>query len=176
MREFRHVACAMLLVLTSVCGGAQAVPPRVVDSRLRIQTRHAGMVTGRVVRVATDSVVLRDDKTREELAVAQSDVLSAEASTGMPRGQAAQRGALVGAGFGVAVIAAGLLADAKVDGETMGVTNVAIAAPVAVLLTLLGTGIGAALGGEAWQPLTRTHLGSSVQVGRTMSVGIRMSF
>ena len=176
MREFRYVACAMMMVLASARGGAQAVPTRGVDRHLRIQTRHAGKVTGRVVRVSADSVVLRDDESTDVMAVAQSDVLAAEEATGIPWGRAVQRGALIGAGLGVAVLAAGLLADAKVDGETVGPTNLAIAAPVALLLTLLGTGIGAVSGGETWTQLTPMRIGSSVPVGRAIAVSFSVRF
>ena len=176
MRAFRYIACAIILVMGSVCGGAQAVPSRVVDSRLRIQTRHAGIVSGRVVRVSADSVVLRNEQSMDVMAVAQGDVLVVEEATGMPRSRAAQRGALIGAGLGIAVLAVGLLADAKVDGETMGLTNLAIAAPVAALLTLLGTGIGAASGSESWKRLPPVHIGASVPVGRVIAVGFRIQF
>ena len=176
MRVFRYVACSLLLALPSVRMAAQAVSPRVVDKRLRVTTRQAGVVTGRVVRVTTDSVALRDDRTRDERSVAQTDILAVQQSSGMSRGRAAQRGALIGAGLGIAALTAGLLADAQVDGEMMGLTNLAIAAPVAVLLTLLGAGIGAASGGEVWKPVTTAGVGSNVQLGRTVQVGLRVRF
>ena len=176
MRDFRSTLCSMLLVWATVRVEAQALPTRVEDRRVRMQTAHGGVVDGRVVRVSADSVVVRDVKTQILTAVAQTDVLRAEMLTGIPRGRAAKRGALIGAGVGVAVIVAGLLADAKVDGEVMGYTNVALAAPVAVLITLIGTGIGAASGGEAWKPLAPGRIGATLHAGRTLAVGLRMSF
>jgi hypothetical protein len=176
MRENGCFAYTALVVLASAQVSAQAVPARVVDRRLRVETQHAGIVTGRVVRVSTDSIVLHDDQTRTTLAIAQTDVLRAVVASGIPLGRSVQRGALIGAGLGVAVIAVGLLADAKVDGEMMGPSNVAIAAPVAVLITLLGTAVGVWSSGESWTELAPIRTGANVQTGRSMMVGVRMSF
>jgi hypothetical protein len=176
MRELGRFAFVALLLLASSEATAQAVPARVVDRHLRIETAHAGRVSGRVIRVSTDSVVLRDDRTRAMVAIAQTDVLRADVASGLPLGRSVQRGAAIGAGLGVAVMAVGVLADAKVDGESMGLSNVAIAAPVAVLLTLLGTAVGAWSSGETWTTLTPMRVGANVQAGRSMQIGVRMSF
>ena len=176
MLGYSRIASLLLLGLATVPAIAQRVPSPALDSRLRIQTAQAGVLTGRVVRVAADSLVLRNEQTHEVIAVAQSDILGVEKWSGLSRGRAAQRGALIGGGLGVAALAVGLLADAQVNGESMGLTNLAIAAPVAVLLTLLGTGIGAMSGGESWQQLTPISIGSSTQFGPTVSVGLRRKF
>ena len=173
---YHRITSLLLLGLATVPAIAQRVPTRALESRLRIQTAQAGVLTGRVVRVAADSVALRNEQTHDVIAVAQSDILRVEEWSGLSHGRAAQRGALIGGGLGVAALAVGLLADAQVKGESVGLTNVAIAAPVAVLLTLLGTGIGAMSGGESWQQLTPIGVGSSMQVGPTVSVGLRMNF
>ena len=176
MRELGRYACAALLLLASSLANAQAVPARVVDRHLRIETQQAGIVTGRVIRVATDSIVLRDDQTRAMVTFAQSDVLRAEVASGLPLGRSIQRGALIGAGLGVAVIAVGLLADAKVKDEMFGPSNTAIAAPAAVLLTLLGTAVGAWSSGEYWTSLPPERIGVNMQVGHNMTIGVQMRF
>jgi hypothetical protein len=151
MWQFRSAVCSMILVLVSGRAEAQAVPTRLVDRRVRIQTTDQRIVDGRVLRVAPDSVFLRvfllDEESRKTTVVAQTDVLRVEELTGMPRSRAAQRGALIGAGFGVALLVTAGVSDAKIKGEMMGPTALAVAAPAAVLITLLGTGIGAAIGG-----------------------------
>lgn len=176
MLRYRRIASLLLVGLATVPAMAQRVPKRALDNRLRIQTAQAGVLTGRVVRVAADTVALRNEQTREVIAVSQSDILGVEEWSGLSHGRAAQRGALIGGGLGVAALAVGLLADAQVKDESMGLSNIAIAAPVAVLLTLLGTGIGAMSGGESWQQLTAVSIGSSTQFGPTVSVGLRMKF
>ncbi len=176
MRELGCFAFAALLLLASSEATAQAVPARVVDRHLRIATVNAGRVSGRVVRVSTDSVVLRDDRTRAMVAIAQTDVLRAEVASGLPFGRSIRRGALIGAGLGVAVLAFGVLADNKTDGEVVGITNLQIAAPAAGLLTLLGTAVGAWSSGETWTTLSPARFGATTHVGRSVTVGIRMSF
>ena len=176
MREPGRFAFAALLVLASSESRAQAVPARVVDRHLRVETKYTGLVTGRVVRVSTDSLVLRDDQTRAMVAIAQADVLRADVASGLPLGRSVKRGALIGAGLGIGVIAVGVMADAKVDGEMHGPSNLAIAAPVAVLLTLLGTAVGAWSSGETWTTLAPRSVGANLQVGRSMMVGVHMTF
>jgi hypothetical protein len=176
MFGYRRIALLLLLGLATVPAVAQRVPTRALDSRIRIQTAQAVLLTGRVVRVVADSVAIRNEQTREVITIAQSDILGVEAWSGLSHGRAAQRGALIGGGLGVAALAVGLLADAQVKGESMGLSNVAIAAPVAVLLTLLGTGIGAMSGGGSWQTLAPISIGSSTKFGPTVSVGLRMKF
>jgi hypothetical protein len=176
MRPLCRLAFILISVLTSVRVSAQLVPQRVADTRLRIETRHASFVVGRVVRVSADSVIVREDQTRSIVGLAQRDILVFEESLGSTRKHATQRGALFGAGLGIALIVVGVLADAKAEGEVMGPTNVAIALPLAALCPLVGAGIGAATGGERWQRPTAVQVGAAVQHSNGITIGLAVRF
>jgi hypothetical protein len=176
MRKLSRVPFCALVVLVSAQVGAQVVPARVVDRRLRIETSHADTVTGRVVRVSADSIVLRDERRDVLVAIAQRDVVGAAVASGLPLGRSIQRGALIGAGLGVVVLAAGVVADSKGDGEVVGPTSLLFTAPAAVLLTLLGTAVGAWSSGESWTVLAPMRVGACIRMGRTATVGLQLSF
>lgn len=176
MRALSQIPSVLLLVLLSTRLEAQPVLTHVLDERVRVRIRGAETLVGRAVRVTLDSLTVEDEHTRRDQSVAMSDINRIDRWTGVSRGDAALRGTLIGGGLGVAVIIAGLAADARVDGETMGYSNVAIAAPAAVLVTLVGTGIGALVGGQRWKPLAPAYVGVRMQAGHSLAVGFRMSF
>jgi hypothetical protein len=172
------MAFTFLCALVSARGSAQPVPSRVTDARLRIETRHVSMVTGRVVRVSRDSVVLHDDQTRALVGIPQTDILVFEESLGSTRGRSARRGALYGAGLGLAVIAGGGLAASHghSDWDWLGPWNARLTLPLAALLPLIGAGIGAAQGGEHWTPPTAVHVAAAVRSSHALSVGVSWGF
>lgn len=171
MMRIRPVG-ALAYAVCALPVGAQAVPKRVVDTRLRIETHQGALWTGRVVGVGRDSVFLREDHQRAIVAIARHDVRRMEESAGVRRSRGAKRGALVGGVLGVALIAVAAQIDASHSNDGPGVRYVAV--PGALGVTLLGTGLGAAFATERWRAPQEFRI--SRGVGRAESRSIALSF
>lgn len=152
--------------------GAQSVPERVEDTRLRIETRQGSLWTGRVVRVGGDSIFLREDRQHGIMAIAQRDVRRIAESTGVRRARGAKRGAMVGGVLGIALIVAAARLDASFVENDGAATDLAV--PVAVGVTLIGTGLGAASAAEGWKATQELKMGAGIGMTETRSIALNV--
>jgi molybdopterin-binding protein len=106
----RCVSIAIGIVLMSgaiapAAAGGQRLTERLIGSRVRIDTADGVLVTGTVVSVEADTVRLETGRASIALAVLRSRVISLEVSAGRDQARGAKRGALIGGGVGLAVMA-----------------------------------------------------------------------
>jgi hypothetical protein len=118
--------------------------------RVRVEREAGPLLTGNVVAWSGDTVRIQAEATREVTAVPRGSILRYEASAGRDRWRGARRGAFIGGVLGAAVVAAGVASDLSCDECFVPISVFAV--PAGVALTLIGTGVGAMIGTERWEP------------------------
>jgi hypothetical protein len=156
---------AFIVVLVTLAAGASAQQPSSVSSsvqpgaRVRVSAPGAGTLTGRVVAVEGDSLLLARDRSADTLRLAQSQLTSLDVSVGRHkrRWRGAGLGFLGGAALG-AVIGAATYKKPDCSGEAYfcDLGQGFDATFGAALLGGVGAVVGAIIGGgsaDDWQPV-----------------------
>jgi hypothetical protein len=153
----RTAAFLVALTLSVSCphrAPGQRVTEALVGSRVRLETTNGAQAIGTIVSVDADSIRLESNRQNSPISLPRADVLSYDVSAGRERGRGAKRGAIVGGGLGLALVVASLRNDtATVHRRDSDLRQ---SVPIAVGITALGAGIGAALAPERWEPGRRT--------------------
>lgn len=170
------LAVAILMVMGSQLvprpAHAQEVTAIPSPARIRVETTNGALVTGRVFAVHGDSVWVQPDRENSVVMFTQGTVRQYELSRGRDRWRGARRGALITGA--ISLIGVGLvLHDDLTTHDDIMIPSTLFAAPIGVLLTLLGTGVGAVSAGERWSP-PQPWRGASV--GPAMSRGVSLSY
>jgi hypothetical protein len=149
LRQIVSLALGATVVAHTV--SAQSLSTVAIGTEMRVRLDESGaVVKGRLAWVRGDSIALQRHPNSEEIRVGISALQSYTLRGRRSRAAGAKRGALIGGGFGLALLATSLSYDLTSEAET-NVPSTLYVAPIAVGTTLLGTGIGALIGRKPWQ-------------------------
>jgi hypothetical protein len=128
---------------------------------MRIGTCENRQLQGRVKALRPNSIIIVSDSLVSDIGFPIEKVQTANEvavdcivtySVFKRYGSSAGEGALVGGGIGVALIVLGEVADARAQrrGQELFARSVVLTVPLAVVLTLVGAGLGSISGPEEW--------------------------
>ena len=141
------LALAAVFVASSLpAQGLEALPAGTI---MRIQLESSTQVTGRLAWVRGDSLAIRRQSNGDEYRVAIPAIQSYSFRQPRSRGAGAKRGALVGGGIGLVLVATSVSVDLA-NRSRGNVPSIFYVTPFAVAAPLLGSGIGALTGRAPW--------------------------
>ncbi len=164
MQRFVQLLLPLLAAASVTTAHAQRISTVPFGSRIRIETCLGAPIVGAFGGVRSDSIQVVIDSVVTSTTSFQPDrIVVARAiavdcawtySVFERYGNRAGRGALVGAGVGLALIGAALAGDLAYErrGGAAQLPATAFAVPVALILTGIGALIGSASGPEQWSP------------------------
>jgi hypothetical protein len=152
------ISCMALALLAAAPLRGQASPRLEVGDRVRLETRDGVRIVGTVTSLGRDTIRLRGDRMGATATLPLASVHGYQIPDGRDRWRGARIGALVGAAAGAGLVALALHVDATADGDIM-IPATFFAAPAALGLVLVGTGVGAAAAPERWTELAPLRVG-----------------
>jgi hypothetical protein len=171
--QLRPAYVAALLGLLSMPAIAQQSSPRdaasLTDARVRVTMASRERVTGTVVALRADSMVLTVPSTGSKRGLARSEIASIERSTGTKRYRlrGAAIGFVVGAGVGAAV-GSSKKSDSSFDEDLNGIAGAFVGA-------LAGTTLGVVVGARKREQWRRVADDRGVRVGISPAPGGRVA-
>lgn len=150
-RCITRVACILLALwcASPTMGFAQtSFPLPAVEARVRVHRVDAPRVVGTVVAWGPDTVAVRTDDSRTVTPIPVAAITGYEQLTGRDRWRGARRGAAIGAGVGVLLI--GLAIRDDLDCSDCYIPATVVAVPAALVLTVVGSGVGAVIAPARW--------------------------
>ena len=177
MRRVRWVIVALLLA--PLAAVAQTLPPVQVGSRVRIWHHCAPAcqrITGTVVRLTSDSILLDADNQFSPTAIARGSVSTFEVANGR------ESRALVGAGAGFLIgstmgLLVGAAADPPDENEFLDFGGGPAGLVVGALLgTVFGAAIGAGAGPERWVAVGGEQASMGLGLARRGGVAVGGAF
>jgi hypothetical protein len=166
--------CSLLAVGSArpTIGLAQvSFPLPAVESRVRVHRIDAPRVVGTVVPWGADTVAVRTDDSRTVMPIPVASITGYEMLTGRDRWRGARRGAAVGAGVGVLLI--GLAIREDLDCGDCYIPASVVAVPAALVLTVLGSGVGTVIAPARW---TTVGARRESRLPTGARVGLRLAF
>jgi hypothetical protein len=151
---------------------AQKLETLPVGTAMRIQTEVRSPVSGRFAWVRGDTLALTREPNGEEIRLSIPSIQSYAVRRPRSRGAGAKRGALIGGGVALALLAVSISADFATQSEG-NVPSTFYVAPLALAAPLIGTGIGALTGRAPWQ--RRVQLVGSAS-GKRMRLAVGIPF
>lgn len=170
-----HACITMLLTARMLTAQGVSRPSFGLDDRVRIETRQGGLITGTVLDANRERIEMRVTRGNTTVSILLDSIRQYERGLAPNRKRAAGRGALIGGAVGLLGVAAAVNHDRHVVGDNYTPATW-LAAPTAVILTLLGAGIGALSAPVRWEPPVRVSVAPSRAIDGGIKVGLTIRF
>jgi hypothetical protein len=170
----RTLALLSSALICGTSGSAQSGIPVAPDTRVRVELLNGVVLKGLVSAVDRDSLYLFADNTASPRAVAHVFIRTLRQSHGRDRWRGARRGALVTGVISLVAIGFSVYTDSH--SKDAIVPSTLFVAPLGLVFTGLGSGVGAVAAPEKWTARTDVSNARPWQQAQEVRLGVRWQF